>query len=130
MSGAISGSGGIIFSNAAAAAANTVTLSGSIDNSGSITNVSVLGDVVISGAIGANVTGIVRNSTDSILNINGAAIPIRPTPPLSRGTLKLRDGVHRHQHQHQRRLWGTFDVLRLRRVYPGQWSYVARSGAT
>lgn len=89
VSGGISGTGSLIVSNVGVAAANTVTFSGSITNIGGITNVSVLGDVVISGAIGTNVTGVVQDSATSALNINGAANTYTANTTISAGTLKL-----------------------------------------
>ncbi|HTL72672.1 MAG TPA: autotransporter-associated beta strand repeat-containing protein [bacterium] len=89
-SGPISGTGGITFSNTGVNANNTATLSGSsINPVGAITNASTLGDVVISGPIGANITGVVENSTTSILTINSSANAYTANTTISAGTLAL-----------------------------------------
>ena len=75
--------------NANAAGGFTVS-TGSVNNTGTITNSgSGAGTTTISGALGANVTGVTQNSATSTLTLSGANSSFTGPITLTAGTLKL-----------------------------------------
>ncbi len=73
--------GGIILSN------TTVNMIGTIINSG--TGTVGFADTTIKAPIGSNVTGILQNSTNSILKLSGANTAYAGTTTVSKGTLEI-----------------------------------------
>jgi autotransporter-associated beta strand protein len=73
--------GGIILSNA------SVNMTGQIINSG--TGTVGFADTIIKAVIGPNVTGILQNSTNSILKLSGANTAYAGTTMVSKGTLEI-----------------------------------------
>lgn len=77
VSAAIQGTGNLIVKNDGATPINAgVTISGSVNNIGTITNNGIgansIQGVLISGIIGTNVTGVIQDSAVSSLNLQGA----------------------------------------------------------
>jgi len=94
--GGITGTNNIVLSAGSnAAGASPVTFSGaSINNTGTVTNATVTGtsEIIISSAIGSNVTELVQNSATSGMTLLGAQTFTAPTT-VTLGTLSLGSGA-------------------------------------
>ena len=72
VSGAVTGTGTVVLDNDSTLANGVTVSAGGINNSNTVTNLgSGTGSVLVSGVIGANVTGVTQNSTTSQLNLSG-----------------------------------------------------------
>ncbi len=88
VSGGIAGTGNLVLNNNSAIA-NVITLSTtSVNNTGTITNSGTGSSVAISAAIGASVTGVTQNSSNSMLILSGNNL-YTSTTTISAGTLQI-----------------------------------------
>jgi fibronectin-binding autotransporter adhesin len=95
VSGNISGTGNVNFGSIGATRTGTITLSGGVNNAGTITNDSTFkptgnysgGNNVISGVIGSNVTGITQNVAGLSLTLSGVNTNYAGVTNILNGTL-------------------------------------------
>jgi hypothetical protein len=89
LSGGVDGTGALVLKNNSATAGGITLSTTAVNNAGTITNAGTsTGSVLISAAIGANVTGVTQNSASSGLILSGANTYAGNTT-IHAGTLKL-----------------------------------------
>ena len=88
---AVTGSGNLVVNTTVAGAVGAVNLQGSVNMTGQLINQSSTGTgmVTVSGAIGANVTGVVQNSATSNMTLSNAANAYTGNTTITAGTLFL-----------------------------------------
>ncbi len=86
----VTGTGNLIITSSVASA-GAVNLQGSVNMAGELRNLSTVatGDVVVSGAIGGNVTNVVQNSTTSKMVLANSANAYTGNTTITKGTLVI-----------------------------------------